>query len=683
MKTEAMATRQHWSYTQDEHRLVWLTLDRQGTSVNTLNAEVLEEFKQVLEEIKGLAPQALIVRSAKETGFIFGADIEQFKGLSHIEEATHFILKGQAVLQYLADLPFATIALVQGLCLGGGLELALACRYRIVEDDPKVRLGLPEVKLGIHPGWGGTVRLPALIGGMAALNVMLTGQLLRPKVAYKMGIIDALVPRRLLNKVVLKFALNPPPPHQPSCFQAMTNSAGIRPFFGHLLRWQLAQKVRKEHYPAPYALVDQWVNQGIAETAYKAEAHSVAGLVMQPQAANLLRVFFLQERLKKLGSSSTEKVRHVHVVGAGVMGGDIAAWCAFRGLTVTLQDQSPSLLGGAFKRAAALAQKRLKEPSEIMGMMDRLIPDVEGLGLRKADMIIEAITEKVEAKQALFVHLEQEARPEAILATNTSTIPLEEIRAMMRHPERLVGIHYFNPVALMPLVEVVYAEGTSSQVIARALSFVRLIDKLPLPVKSSPGFLVNRILLPYMLEAVSMLEEGVSGPAVDEAAKQFGLPMGPIELADRVGLDVCLAALSKMQETRGGQIPQKLRNLVAEGHWGEKTGQGFYGYKKGKAFKGPKGVGFRPTELIERLSLRLLNEAVACLREGLVEDEHLLDAGSIFGFGFPPFRGGIVHYIRQTGVSALKSRMEKLEVRFGSRFKPDAGWDQLSKESKE
>lgn len=665
---------QHWSYEMGENHVVWLTIDRKNASANSLNEEVLKEFKHVLDTIKGLAPKALVIRSAKKTGFIVGADIEQFQQLKTAEEATQLIQKGQQLFQELADLPFATIALIQGYCLGGGLEFALACRYRIVEDSNKVRLGLPEVKLGIHPGWGGTVRLPALIGAPKAFGLMLAGQMVRPKAAKKLGFVDKVVPRRLLYKVVLEYALKPPAVKEASWTEKLTNHHLVRPFLGRMMMKQVSKKARREHYPAPYAMIDNWVANGVEGIKpYTVEAQSIGHLLVN-NAPNLVRVFFLQERLKGLAKQSAHAVKHVHVVGAGVMGGDIAAWCAFRGLKVTLQDQSPKFLSAAMKRAYQLAEKRLKERSEITAMMDRLIPDVEGFGAAKADVIIEAITEKLEAKQALFKHLESVASAHAILATNTSTIPLEEIRQVMQKPERLVGIHYFNPVALMPLVEVVKTPETEAEVVERAVAFVKAIDKLPLPVNSSPGFLVNRILLPYMLEAVSLLEEGISGPDIDEAARAFGMPMGPIELADKVGLDVCLAALEKMSSYFGGHIPVELRRLVEQGYLGEKTGRGFYEYKKGKRVHQKASHGFQSGEIIERLTARLVNEAVACWREGIVSDVELLDAGSIFGFGFAPFRGGVLHYVRQTGVSVMLERLKALEARLGERFKPDAGW---------
>jgi 3-hydroxyacyl-CoA dehydrogenase/enoyl-CoA hydratase/3-hydroxybutyryl-CoA epimerase len=638
-------TLEHFSYTQDANRIVWLTFDRKDSSVNTLNEAVLKEFHQVLERVRLEAPHALVIRSGKSSGFIAGADISQFKNLSNTEEAALLIRKAQALFQELDDLPCITIALIQGFCLGGGLELALACDYRIAETSANVRLGLPEVKLGIHPGWGGSVRLPALIGASAAFDLILTGRLVRADAARKMGFVDAAVPKRLIDKVTLEFALTPPPKMKPSWLARLSNQVPLRVILGALMRKQVAKKARIEHYPAPFAVIDNWVYNGVSGMRpYEVEALSIAKLMVSSTAQSLVHIFFLQERLKGQAKKSPHKIEHIHVIGAGVMGGDIAAWSAYRGFTVTLQDQSPQFLESALKRAYQLAEKRLKEPSEIRAMMDRLIPDVAGHGVKRADIIIEAITEKLEAKQALFKALEPKLKEGAVLATNTSTIPLEEIRTVLKRPERLVGIHYFNPVALMPLVEVVKAEGVDTDALEKAMAFVKQSDKLPLVVKSAPGFMVNRILLPYMQEAVTLLEEGVSGPDIDEAAKRFGMPMGPIELADKVGLDICLAVLEKMSVYFGGTVPEGLKALVAEKKLGEKTGQGFYRYKNGKIIKGKPSRILR-ADIAERLTQRLCTEALAVLKEGIVEDEDLLDAGSVFGFGFPPFRGGIMRYI--------------------------------------
>ncbi|MFO1257322.1 MAG: 3-hydroxyacyl-CoA dehydrogenase NAD-binding domain-containing protein [Gammaproteobacteria bacterium] len=667
----------HWKIAVDDMGLVWLTIDRQDSSANSLNEPVLREFADIIEHFEKERPRALIIRSGKSSGFIAGADIEQFKTLESADEATVLIRKGQLIFDSLEKLPFPTLAMIDGFCLGGGMELALACRYRIAVDSPKTRLGLPEVKLGIHPGWGGTVRLPKLLGALKAMDLNLSGRLLRAKQAKRMGLVDAAVPLRLAEIAAREMALNPPPRKQ-SMVSKITNLTLIRPWLAKLFYRQLNKKVKKTQYPSPFKIVENWVKEGTDDQAYIREAESIGQLLVSKTSRNLVRIFFLQEKLKSLGKSAAFKPKHIHVIGAGTMGGDIAAWCAVKGYMVTLQDQKPEFIAPAIGRAYRLAEKQLKEPHEITKAMDRLMPDVAGIGVRHADVIIEAVTEKLEVKQAVFKHLEKMAKADAILATNTSTIPLEEISTCLQHPERLIGIHFFNPVAKMPLVEVIHADKTSKAWIDKGLAFVKQIDKLPLPVKSSPGFLVNRILLPYMLEAVALLEEGVPGPTIDKAAVEFGMPVGPIELADIVGLDICLAALEKLAPHLGAQIPEQLRQLVSQNRLGKKTNHGFYEYQNDKVVK-PKVTSQHgiPKDIIDRLSLRMLNEAIACLREGIVESADLLDAGTIFGFGFPPFRGGAIHFTQEEGLDRLKQQLEKLETRYGNRFAADKGWDSV------
>lgn len=665
---------QHWSLNLDADNILWLMFDRKDSSTNSLNEATVRELDEILNSLSNSQAKALVIRSAKKSGFIVGADISQFKTLKTAEEATQLIRQGQAVFDKLAALPMTTIAMIEGFCLGGGLELALACRYRLAEDSTKTKLGLPEVKLGIHPGWGGTVRLPELVGPLKAMDIILTGRNLSAKTAKKLGVVDEALPKRVLEKAVREYAKRKERTKSTFSINPLLETLPARLALGKVFKGQLNQKISEKHYPAPYRVVDNWVKYGTQHSAaFNQEAISIGQLLVSDTARNLVRVFFLQDELKNLAKVTDFKPKHVHVIGAGVMGGDIAAWCALRGMSVTLQDQAPKLIGNAIKRANELGTKILKEKYLVEAMLDRLQPDLQGKGIAKADVIIEAITEKLAAKQGLFSMLEKNARKEAILATNTSTIPLEEIGSVLQEPHRLVGIHFFNPVSKMPLVEVVHAANTHQEVVNKAMAFVKAIDKLPLPVKSAPGFLVNRILLPYMLEAVTLLEEGISGPAIDQAAVDFGMPMGPIELADTVGLDICLAALQELAPVIGAKVPVKLQEFVTRGDLGRKTGKGFYTYKNGKAIKA-KVANKAPEDVTNRLVLRLLNEAVACLREGVVANADLLDAGCIFGFGFPPFRGGPMHYIQSQSQTNVIDLLQTFKARYGERFSPDQGW---------
>jgi 3-hydroxyacyl-CoA dehydrogenase/enoyl-CoA hydratase/3-hydroxybutyryl-CoA epimerase len=669
----------HWQAERDADGILWLALDRQDASANTLSAEVIEELDALLRDSEKSPPRALVLRSAKPAGFIAGADVREFQRLRSYAEASEVILRAHAVFDRLERLGCPTVSLIHGYCLGGGLELALATRHRIAEDDPRTRLGFPEVRLGIHPGFGGTLRSTRLIGHLRAMDLMLSGRAIGARAARALGLVDYAVPRRQLLRAARQVALHPPPPHRPPLWQQAAGYGPVRPYVARRLRREVAKKAPERHYPAPYALIDLWARHADdPRRMLEAEADSVARLIVGDSAQNLIRVFFLQERLKSLGRESAARAGHVHVVGAGIMGGDIAAWCAAQGLRVTLQDQSPERIAPAIGRAGRLFGARLKERRLIQAAMDRLVPDPQGLGAARADVVIEAIFENAEAKQSLFRSIEGRARPDALLATNTSSIPLEVIGEALARPERLVGLHFFNPVARMQLVEVVRGPGTSADAVARAQAFARQIDRLPLPVASSPGFLVNRVLMPYLMEAVIAVSEGVRPELVDSAAVEFGMPMGPIELADTVGLDICLSVADILAERLGATVPQRLRRMVEAGQLGAKSGRGFYAYSGGKPAKSrPQTGDVLPDDLTDRLILSMLNEAVACLDEGVVGDEDALDAGIVFGTGFAPFRGGPMRYLRSSEPARLKERLEALRRRHGERFTPHEGWSRL------
>jgi len=444
------------------------------------------------------------------------------------------------------------------------------------------------------------------------------------------------------------------------------------------MRKQVASKAMQEHYPAPYKLIDLWQSHmDNPERMLEKEMESVASLVTNYSARNLVRVFFLQEKLKTLGKKSDFEPKHIHVIGGGLMGGDIAAWCALRGFNVTVQDQKPEMLAQTMKRSLDMFQKKFKKDKRsIQKSMDRLIADHKGLGVKHADIIIEAIFEDKDLKQKLYQSIEPLMKPDAILATNTSSIPLEQLATCLKNPGRLVGVHFFNPVALMPLVEIVRGANTDDAVVKKALAFGRQIDKLPLTVKSTPGFLVNRILMPYLLEAVEMVGEGIAPESIDKAALQFGMPMGPIELADTVGLDVCRSVAKILSQTLNVKLPKIMDTMVDGKKLGKKSGEGFYKWVKGKPVKKSAGNG-DSKELQDRLIMRLLNEAAACLREKVVDDADLIDAGVIFGTGFAPFRGGPMHHIHAEGVEKISARLGELKNRYGDRFVADAAWQNL------
>ncbi|MDH5473866.1 MAG: 3-hydroxyacyl-CoA dehydrogenase NAD-binding domain-containing protein, partial [Gammaproteobacteria bacterium] len=511
---------QHWKIERDTDDICWLHLDVAEASTNVLSAAVLDELGEVLNELVQSLPQGIVFVSDKANGFIAGADINEFTVIKSYDEAMVMLNRGHEIMNKIESMPCTTVAMIKGFCLGGGMELALACNYRVMCDEPSTRVGLPEIKLGIHPGFGGTVRSILKAGPMAAMNAMLTGRMLQGRQALRMGLVDDLVAERQLRRAARFFVLNKPRPRELGIKDKIMNYRLLRPLIAKQMRKQVASKASEDHYPAPYKLISLWQKyMDNPRRMLRQEAKSVASLVTNYSARNLVRVFFLQEKLKSQGKKSEFKPKHIHVIGGGVMGGDIAAWCALRGFNVTVQDREPAMLAATMKRSSDMFKKKFKKDKRsIRESMDRLMPDHRGIGVKHADIIIEAIFEDLEVKQALFKLIEPMMKESAILATNTSSIPLEQLATCLNNPDRLVGVHFFNPVALMPLVEIVRGNNTSDDVMKKALAFGRQIDKLPLPVKSTPGFLVNRILMPYLLEAVEMVNEGIAPEKIDKAA---------------------------------------------------------------------------------------------------------------------------------------------------------------------
>ena len=637
----------HWRWEKDAQGLAWLTFDKQGESTNTFSKEALQELDAALEAIRAAGPKGLVIRSGKDS-FIAGADVEEFTRFQSPEEALAFVRLGWDVFAKLRELPFPTTALVNGYCMGGGFELALACKYRVALDDPKTRFAFPEVMIGIVPAWHGVQWLPKLIGPAKAMDLLLSGKAVDARRARRMGLVDQAVPLRILENTARMLTLEAPAPRALG-FMDKLMLGPLKGVVASQARKQVAKRARREHYPAPYAILELWRKyDGDPFINPSDPSCSINMLFEHPTTKNLIRIFFLQERLKSLGKGTDFQAGHVHVVGAGVMGGDIAAICALRGIKVTLQDTAPERLAPAVQRASKLFARRLRDRRRERDAMDRLIPDVTGAGAAHADVIIEAIFENLEAKRELFAKIEAVARPDAVIASNTSSLKLADIAAGFRDPSRLVGIHFFNPVPQMMLVEVVSGANTNPEHAKRAAAFVRQIDKLPLPVKDSPGFLVNRVLGPYMQNAFRMLDEGMKPETMDAAMEEFGMPMGPIELADTVGLDICLHAGKELaKKGAGGEIeaPQVLVNKVALGQLGRKTGQGIYRWNEGKPVKGQPGA--YKKDLLDSLVEPYLAEAKAVLAEGVVADADLADAGLIFGTGFAPFRGGPMHYLAE------------------------------------
>ena len=670
-----------WTIERDAEGIAWLTLDRPDSSANTLSRDVLVELDTLLVQLVESPPVGVVITSGKSSGFVAGADIKEFTSLSSPSMAYAMVAGGQRVLDHLEALACPTVAAIHGFALGGGLEVALACRYRVAVGDERLQLGLPEVLLGIHPGFGGTVRTVRLIGVRAAMDMMLTGKSLRADKALRLGLVDKLVPtRNELAAAARQLVLEAPPPHRPPLLERTLSWPLLRAFVRPKILAQIRARARAEHYPAPYAILDLWSKYGArGMAAYEAEAQSISQLFMSASSRGLVRVFLLQDRLKALAGKGLQQIERVHVVGAGVMGGDIAAWCAQRGLQVTLQDRAMEFIVPALQRAEATFAKRITDPEKRAAVKARLRADVAGDGVPDADVVIEAIFENLDAKRELYARLEPRMKATAILASNTSSIKLELLAEKLVRPSRLVGLHFFNPVAQMPLVEIIQSQVSAADAVQCALAFARKIDKLPLPCRSSAGFVVNRVLVPYLHEAMYAAAEGLPYEVIDQAALNFGMPAGPVELADVVGLDVCqhVGEIVTAALHRASPDLTKLAALIASKKLGRKTNEGFYVWRDGKAVKPPLAGRKPPDDLADRLILALLNECVACLREGIVADEDLLDAGIVFGTGFAPFRGGPLHYARSRGVESVVVRLRELAAAYGPRFAPDAGWELL------
>jgi 3-hydroxyacyl-CoA dehydrogenase/enoyl-CoA hydratase/3-hydroxybutyryl-CoA epimerase len=647
--------RQHLHVERDAEGLAWLTLDVAEVNTNTLDEHVLDELDRAFQALEAEPPLGAIIRSAKP-GFCAGADVEALSQLETTEQARALIEQGQRVMDRIARASWPTVALVRGYCLGGGLELALACRYRVCDRDPGTRVGLPEVHLGIHPGFGGTARLPTVVGPVAALDLMLSGRTVDGRQARRLGMVDYALSPWQLDDAARDLIQRNPGRHQPPAWKRLLHLKPARTLLQPYMARQLRQKAKPEHYPAPYAVLDLWARHGgqALPARLRAEARSLTSMVDTPNARNLIRVFRLQDRLKQEGRRAQGQApSRVHVIGAGTMGGDIAAWFALNGCRVTLYDERGEAIAATLSRAHRLYQRRLKRPERVQAGLDRLIPDPGGHGVDGADIVVEAIIEDLDAKRSLYAELEPRMRSDAVIATNTSSLPLEALAQGLTDPGRLIGLHFFNPVAKMPLVEIVAGEASRADALNCGQALIAGVDKLPLRVSSGPGFLVNRLLMPYMLRAATLFEEGWQREVIDAAARDFGMPMGPLELADRVGLDVCVAAADVMAQAQGLAVPNALRERIQRDELGQKSGRGFYQWRKGAPRKGRVAHGKAQLDaLAQRLIEPFLDEAERARDAGVVADGDLVDAGAIFGTGFAPFTGGPLNDRRERGQTA-------------------------------
>jgi 3-hydroxyacyl-CoA dehydrogenase/enoyl-CoA hydratase/3-hydroxybutyryl-CoA epimerase len=638
-----------WHFSVDQEGIGWAVFDREGQSANALGTRPLEELGAIIDRAEEGARHrtmsGLVIISGKDKGFIVGADINEFDGFTTEAQVIDRLRLVLALFDRIERLSIPVVAAIHGVCVGGGLELALACHYRIATRDPATRVGFPEVKLGIFPGWHGTARSIRQAGPLAAMQAMLTGRMIGASAARAMGLLDELVASRgtlrwAARKAVLKKRKSKPA----GLSKSMLARWPFRALLAKKMRDETRKKAREAHYPAPFRLIDLFeLHGGDLQALKAAETRYFAPLLVSDQSRNLRRVFKLSELLKSQAPKGLAwKPMRVHVIGAGTMGADIAGWCVASGMEVTLQDLSPEVIEKGIKAQGKLFSKKFKTKAQKAAAKARLIPDPTGQGASHADVIIEAIVERLDVKQKLFADLEGRIKPDAVLATNTSSLEIEAIAAPLKDPGRLIGIHFFNPVALMPLVEVVRGAQSREEEVKKGAAFITAIGKFPLVARSVPGFLVNRILAPYMMAAMARMEKGEEKEKIDEAARTFGMPMGPIELADAVGLDVCAHVGRILGLSPDGS---HLQRLVEQGKLGKKTGEGFYVWKDGKPEKAEKSY---PPEELERFGRELVDpiitESERALADGVVASADLVDAGVIFGTGFAPFRGGPLHF---------------------------------------
>jgi 3-hydroxyacyl-CoA dehydrogenase/enoyl-CoA hydratase/3-hydroxybutyryl-CoA epimerase len=678
-----------------------LWFDLPGEKVNKLATTVMQELDRTLDDLQRSDVKRLLLASAKPNNFIAGADVHEFLQVQSPEQAEAFVRFGHAVFTKLARLPQITVAVINGPCFGGGTELALNCDYRLMSDHPKARIGLPEVRLGVFPAWTGTTRLPRLIGIPAALDIILKGKSLEARRARRAGLVDEVVPDAILMQVARQFALRK---------QSKRSDKSERTHFyiegNPLARKFIFQKARravlaetKGNYPAPLKVLEVMeigFRKGY-EAGLRAEAREVSRLVVGEVARNLIRLFFMTEAAKKDRGGTARPVAKAGVLGAGVMGGGIAQIIADQAeIPVRIKDVNWQAVAGGLQSASRVFGKQLERKrvsrADVARKMALITAATDWDGFQNVDLLIEAVVEKLEVKQEVLGQFEAVAKPEAIFATNTSTIPITRIAAAAQRPQNVVGMHFFNPVDKMPLVEVIIGKETSQDSVATVSSFARRLGKTVVVCNDAPGFIVNRLLAPYINEASFLLLEGNSIESIDEAVVQFGMPMGPLALLEEVGIDVAGKAAQVMSEAFGDRIPSSpvVPKLIADQRFGKKNARGLYRWKDGKRTE-PDPEIYRlfgiqnprsgmAAEMIDRMVLSMVNEAAVILEERVAFSADDLDLAMILGTGFPPFRGGLLRHADSLGTPAVVKRLEQLAAKHGPRFHPTPPLKRLASE---
>lgn len=689
-RIEAVENTSAFTWYKDDESIAWLTIDVPNEKMNTLKAAFAEQVTQVLDDIEAqkASIKGLVIQSGKPDNFIAGADITMIANCQSAAEAQALAEKGQQLFQRIEDLPFATVAAIHGPCLGGGLELALACDYRICSDDNKTKLGLPEVQLGLLPGSGGTQRLPRLIGLLASLDIILTGKQLRPKKALKLGVVNASVPQAILSRIAAEFALKKKTKTKLAAkeWAISRNPIGRNVIFSQAEKQ--AQKKARGNYPAIAAILDS-IQHGLEKGIKKGlqrEAEQFGKLAMTAESAALRSLFFAMTEMKKeKGSNAEPKIIHrVGVLGGGLMGGGIAhVSIAKAKKNVTIKDITNDGLLNAYQyhyqRLDKLRKRRIINKAQLQQQMLQLTGVTDFSGFKKLDVVVEAVFEDLTLKQEMVKAVQEQGREDVIFATNTSSLPIGQIAEGAQNPENIIGLHYFSPVEKMPLVEVIPHETTSDETISTVVSLAKEQGKTPIVVKDCAGFYVNRILAPYMNEAARLLLAGEPIEMIDEALLDFGFPVGPISLLDEVGVDIGAKIMPILEAELGDRFrsPDVFQTLIDDKRLGKKTKRGFYVYK-GKKKEPDQEVysllNIKPQsqltkdEIAMRCVLPMLSEAKRCLDEGIIGSERDGDIGAIFGIGFPPFLGGPFTYMESLGEEKLAALMKQYAAKYGDRF---------------
>lgn len=668
--------------------IIWFDLP--GEKVNKFSSAVMTAFSSIVESMESSPDvRRIIVASGKPSIFIAGADVTEFTKAATPEQAAEYTRFGQQVLHRFSRLPQIKVAAINGACLGGGCELALACDWRVMSDSPRAQIGLPEVKLGILPAWGGTTKLPRLIGLPAALDMILNGKTVDGKRAKRMGLVDEVVAAPILLEVARQFAQKPGGGRaRRTKFYIEGNPFSRRLIFNKAKKSVLAQT--RGNYPAPLAVLnvmERGLSAGI-DVGLQREVEAVVPLIMGDVAQNLVRLFFLMEDAKKdRGSAAPREVTRAGVLGAGIMGGGIAQIVADKtDADVRMRDINWTAIAGGMKAASRVWKRKVDRRSMTRVEMQRKLARISGTtdwaGFERCDLVIEAVVENLDIKRQVLSEFQGLARPEAIFASNTSTIPITDIAANAPHPENVVGMHFFNPVDRMPLVEVIRGAKTSDAAMATVAAFARKLGKTVVYCNDGPGFVVNRILGPYMNEAGFVLQEGNSIESIDSAMVAFGMPMGPMALLDEVGIDVAAKVAKILGSAFGARLEPSsvVDKLYADGRYGKKNGKGLYLYKEGKrlgpdpSVYGVLGIGSPhpaiASEVVERMVFAMINEAAVILDEKIVATAADLDLAMIMGTGFPPFRGGLLRYADSLGLPYIVSKLDQLASRHGKRFTP-------------